>query len=70
MLQVTKPSSVEAVLSTCDPRLLHTTPVLQELGITQVDHLRAVARMSRETRNQGIKEEALKRGVSIVEGSI
>ena len=32
-------SSVEIILSSCDPSLLHTAPILYELGIKRVDHL-------------------------------
>ncbi|KAI0647901.1 hypothetical protein C8Q79DRAFT_905941 [Trametes meyenii] len=69
-LRVTTTSSVEAILAACDPSLLHIAPVLQELGIKRVDHLRAVARLSEETRDREVKEQALRRGVSVVEWAI
>ncbi|KAI0632265.1 hypothetical protein C8Q77DRAFT_1158915 [Trametes polyzona] len=66
----TTTTSVEAILASCDPSLLHIAPVLQELGIKRVDHLRAVARLSEDTRNREVKEQALRRGVSVVEWAI
>lgn len=69
-LKATTTSSVEAILAACDPSLLHIAPVLHELGIRRVDHLRAVARLSEETRDREVKEQALRRGVSVVEWAI
>ncbi|KAH9912849.1 uncharacterized protein BXZ73DRAFT_107186 [Epithele typhae] len=63
-------TSVELMLASCDPPLLHIAPVLGELGILRVDHLRAVARLSEETRDREVKEEALRRGVTVVEWAI
>ncbi|KAI0657278.1 hypothetical protein C8Q70DRAFT_1055812 [Cubamyces menziesii] len=68
--KATRTSSVEAILASCDPSLLHIAPVLQELGIKRVDHLRAVARLSEDTRDREVKEQALRRGVSVVEWAI
>ncbi|TFK90541.1 hypothetical protein K466DRAFT_583654 [Polyporus arcularius HHB13444] len=68
--RVTSTSSVEIILSSCDPSLLHIAPILYELGIKRVDHLRAVARLSEATRNREVKEQALKRGVTVVEWAI
>ncbi|KAI0335744.1 hypothetical protein GY45DRAFT_1316450 [Cubamyces sp. BRFM 1775] len=68
--KATRTSSVEAILASCDPSLLHIAPVLQELGIKRVDHLRAVARLSEETRDREVKEQALRRGVTVVEWAI
>ena len=70
VLRATSTSSVEVILSSCDPSLLHIAPVLYELGIKRVDHLRAVARLSEETRDREVKEQALKRGVTVVEWAI
>ncbi|KAI0715667.1 hypothetical protein C8T65DRAFT_738525 [Cerioporus squamosus] len=69
-LRATSTSSVEIILSSCDPSLLHIAPVLYELGIKRVDHLRAVARLTEETRDREVKEQALKRGVTVVEWAI
>ncbi|KAI0715643.1 hypothetical protein C8T65DRAFT_738508 [Cerioporus squamosus] len=68
-LEATSTSSVEIILSPCDPgpSLLHIAPVLYELGIKRVDHLRAVARLSEEMRDREVKEQALKRVVTVVE---
>ncbi|KAI9058531.1 hypothetical protein FKP32DRAFT_1688861 [Trametes sanguinea] len=70
LAKVTTTSSVEAILASCDPSLLHIAPALEELGIKRVDHLRAVARLSEETRDREVKEQALKRGVTVVEWAI
>ncbi|OJT09932.1 hypothetical protein TRAPUB_13569 [Trametes pubescens] len=69
-LKATTTSSVEAILAACDPSLLHIAPVLHELGIRRVDHLRAIPRLSEETRDREVKEQALRRGVSVVEWAI
>ncbi|KAI0754810.1 hypothetical protein C8Q80DRAFT_391255 [Daedaleopsis nitida] len=70
VLRATSTSSVEIILSSCDPSLLHIAPALYELGIKRVDHLRAIARLSEETRDREVKEQALKRGVTVVEWAI
>ncbi len=68
--RVPSTSSVEIILSSCDPSLLHIAPILYDLGIKRVDHLRAIARLSDDTRDREVKEEALKRGVTVVEWAI
>ena len=68
--RVSSTSSVEIILSSCDPSLLHIAPILSDLGIKRVDHLRAIARLSDDTRDREVKEEALKRGVTVVEWAI
>ncbi|KDQ50529.1 hypothetical protein JAAARDRAFT_41990 [Jaapia argillacea MUCL 33604] len=68
--RVPSASSVELILATCNPSLLHLAPVLSELGIVREDHLRAVGRMNDETRDREVKEEALRKGVSVVEWAI
>ncbi|EIW59306.1 uncharacterized protein TRAVEDRAFT_28539 [Trametes versicolor FP-101664 SS1] len=68
--KATTTSSVEAILAACDPSLLHIAPVLHELGVRRVDHLRAIPRLSEETRDREVKEQALRRGVSVVEWAI
>jgi len=35
-----------------------------------MEHLRAIARLSEETRDREIKEQALKRGVTVMEWAI
>jgi hypothetical protein len=63
-------SSLETVLGGTSPPLTHIAPVLRELGIHSLDHLRAIARMENDLRNREVKREALKRGVSVVEWAI
>ncbi|KAF9236971.1 hypothetical protein BU15DRAFT_63582 [Melanogaster broomeanus] len=63
-------SSVEIVLASCQPSLLHIAPVLFGLGIRKEEHLRALARMREETRDREMKEEMLKQGVTVLEWAI
>lgn len=63
-------SSVELILSSCEPSLLHITPVLSDLGITKLEHLRAMSRLSEETRDREVKQHALQRGVTVMEWAI
>lgn len=63
-------SSLERVLSSCQPSLLHIAPVLETLGIHNEEHLRAVSRLSEETRDREVRGEALKQGVTIMEWAI
>jgi len=63
-------SSVELVLASCDPPLVHIAPVMEDLGIHKLEHLRAVNRLSEETRNREIKDQALRRGVTVMEWAI
>ncbi|KAI0313782.1 hypothetical protein OF83DRAFT_502390 [Amylostereum chailletii] len=62
--------SIERVLSSCQPSLMHIAPVLEELGVRRDEHLSALARMREETRDREVKEEALKMGVTVVEWAI
>jgi len=63
-------STLELLLASCQPSLLHLTEPLQELGIQREEHLRALAKMHEETRDREVKEEALKKGVTVVEWAI
>ncbi|KAG1716066.1 hypothetical protein ID866_1092 [Astraeus odoratus] len=66
----TSTTSVEMVLASCQPSLLHIAPVLYGLGIKQREHLRALARLREETRDREMKEEMLKKGVTVLEWAI
>ncbi|KAG1818659.1 uncharacterized protein BJ212DRAFT_1479652 [Suillus subaureus] len=66
----TSTSSVEMVLASCEPTLLHIAPVLASLGIRREEHLRAFARLREETRDREMKEEVLKKGVTVLEWAI
>lgn len=68
--KTTTTSPVELILASCEPSLLHIAPTLLELGIQRMEHLRAIARLSEETRNREVKEYALCRGVTVVEWAI
>ena len=59
--------ALESVLASCDPPLVHLAPMLAKLGILHEGHLRAVARLSDETRDREVREEALKLGVTVME---
>ncbi|KAF9816384.1 hypothetical protein IEO21_04137 [Rhodonia placenta] len=63
-------SPAELILSSCEPSLVHLLPILTELGIQRMEHLRAIAKLSEETRNREVKEQALKRGMTVVEWAI
>lgn len=63
-------SPVELILSSCEPSLLHIAPILADLGIHKMEHLRAVSRLSEETRDKEVKEQALRRGVTVMEWAI
>ena len=67
---VSRSSSIESVLSSCQPSLLHIAPILDQLGVRKDEHMRALARMREETRDREVKEEALKKGVTVVEWAI
>ncbi|KAI0079511.1 hypothetical protein K474DRAFT_1705610 [Panus rudis PR-1116 ss-1] len=70
MIKGTSTSSVELILTSCEPSLLHIAPILSELGITRLEHLRAINRLSEETRDREVKEEALRKGVTVMEWAI
>lgn len=63
-------SSIEGILASCKPSLLHIAPVLSNLGIRRQEHLRALARLREETRDREMKEEMLKQGVTLLEWAI
>ena len=54
-------------MCTFQPSLSHIAPVLSSLGIRSEDHLRAVARLSEETRDREVREVALQKGMTVVE---
>lgn len=59
--------AIDAILSSFQPSLTHIAPILIGLGIQTEAHLRAVGRLSEETRDREVKNVALQRGVSVVE---
>jgi hypothetical protein len=61
---------IESVLASCQPSLLHLLPILEELGVLRSEHMTALARMREQTRDREVKEEALKKGVTVVEWAI
>ncbi|GJF00511.1 hypothetical protein PsYK624_168000 [Phanerochaete sordida] len=63
-------SSVDLVLASCEPPLAHIGPVLNELGVVKMEHLRAVARLSPSTRDRELRDPALRRGVTAMEWAI
>ncbi|THH29229.1 hypothetical protein EUX98_g4975 [Antrodiella citrinella] len=68
--KATTTSSVELILADCEPSLLHIAPILSELGIYKLEHLQAMNRLSEETRDREVKEQALRRGVTVMEWAI
>ena len=63
-------SELDAILTSCEPSLLHISPILKRLGIRRVEHLKAVARLTPKTRDREVKEDALKLGITVVEWAI
>ncbi|EKM52009.1 uncharacterized protein PHACADRAFT_262458 [Phanerochaete carnosa HHB-10118-sp] len=68
--RITATSPVDLILSSCEPSLVHIGPVLSELGVVKMEHLRAVARLSPSTRDRELRDPALKRGVTVMEWAI
>jgi hypothetical protein len=68
--KVASATQIVSVLSSCQPSLLHLLPILDELGVRRSEHMTALARMREETRDREVKEEALRKGVTIVEWAI
>ncbi|KAJ7160265.1 hypothetical protein C8R46DRAFT_1107555 [Mycena filopes] len=62
--------ALEQILVSCEPSLLRISPILQRVGILRTEHLRAVGKLSEDTRNKEVKEEVLKLGVTVVEWAI
>ncbi|KAF5311576.1 hypothetical protein D9611_009520 [Ephemerocybe angulata] len=60
----------EGVLSSCKPPLMHLSPVLEKLGITTVEHLRALGDLNPEIRDRELKDDALRQGVTAMEWAI
>ncbi|KAF8625923.1 hypothetical protein AX17_006649 [Amanita inopinata Kibby_2008] len=61
---------MEKILDACEPSLVHVAPILSSLGITREEHLRAIVRLSEETRDREVKEEALRLGMTVMEWAI
>ncbi|KAH9969803.1 hypothetical protein BC827DRAFT_1262988 [Russula dissimulans] len=61
---------LESVLSSCQPSLVHLLPILEELGVRCTEHMTALVRMREETRDREVKEEALRKGITVVEWAI
>ena len=61
---------LESVLSSCQPSLLHLLPILEELGVRGTEHMTALVRMREETRDREVKEEALRKGITVIEWAI
>src|SRR6266550_2901707 len=61
---------MEKILDSCEPSLVHVAPILACLGITREEHLRAIIRLSEETRDKEVKEEALRLGMTVMEWAI
>lgn len=61
---------IETALASCRPSLLHLLPILEELGVLRSEHMTALAQMREQTRDREVKEEALRKGVTVVEWAI
>ncbi|KAF9004603.1 hypothetical protein BDQ17DRAFT_1354340 [Cyathus striatus] len=60
----------DQILDSCEPSLLHISPILANMGIASEGHLRAMKRLSEETRDKELKEEALRLGMTVMEWAI
>ncbi|KAF9009602.1 hypothetical protein BDQ17DRAFT_1348410 [Cyathus striatus] len=60
----------DQILDSCKPSLLHISPILANMGITSEGHLRAMKRLSEETGDKELKEEALGLGMTVIEWAI
>lgn len=60
----------EKFLDGCKPSLVHVSEILKGLGIYKMEHLKAVASLSPETRDREVKEGALRLGMTVVEWAI
>ena len=60
----------EKFLDGCKPSLVHVSEILKGLGIYKMEHLKAVASLSPETRDREVKEDALRLGMTVVEWAI
>ncbi|KAJ6494152.1 hypothetical protein DFH09DRAFT_356786 [Mycena vulgaris] len=69
-IQLTPGPTLEQVLGSCQPSLAHIYPILQRVGIMRAEHLRAVGKLSEDTRNREVKEEVLKLGITVFEWAI
>ncbi|KAG6872232.1 hypothetical protein C0995_011736 [Termitomyces sp. Mi166 len=62
--------ALEQILGSCDPSLIHVAPALARLGIRNDVHLRAIARLSDETRDRELRDAALKEGITVMDWAI
>ncbi|KAG6819581.1 hypothetical protein H0H93_010507 [Arthromyces matolae] len=62
--------ALEQILSSCNPSLIHLAPRLAKLGIINEGHLRAIARLSDDTRNRELRDAALRQGITIMDWAI
>ncbi|KAJ7490691.1 hypothetical protein FB451DRAFT_1220798 [Mycena latifolia] len=62
--------TLEHVLMSCQPSLMHISPILRRVGIVREEHLQAVGKLSEDTRNREVKDEVLKLGVTVMEWAI
>ncbi len=60
----------EGVLRSCEPSLMHIAPILRNLGIQKIEHLRAITRLSPSIRDREVKENALRQGITVIEWAI
>lgn len=58
------------ILSSCIPSLSHITPLLVSLGVNSEDHLRAIAKMTDNVRDREVREEAIKKGMTVMEWAL
>ena len=49
---------------------MHIAPMLRNLGIQKMEHLRAITRLSPSIRDREVKENALRQGITVIEWAI
>ncbi len=58
------------ILSSCNPSLTHISDPLQSLGINSEAHLRAISSMTEGVRDREVRDEALKKGITVMEWAL
>ncbi|KAJ7133432.1 hypothetical protein C8R44DRAFT_772416 [Mycena epipterygia] len=69
-IHVSSTPTLDHLLLSCEPSLIHISPILQRVGIMRAEHLRAVGKLSEDIRNKVVKDEVLRLGVTVVEWAI
>ncbi|KAF9027407.1 hypothetical protein BDZ89DRAFT_1134203 [Hymenopellis radicata] len=63
-------TAFQDILSSCNPSLSHIADPLQSLGINSEAHLRAISSMTEGVRDREVRDEALKKGITVMEWAL